>query len=160
MLRQAVFARALCGLSLLLLLQTACTGNGAAPATPQPLRNERLHALMIGELDQELARLDALAFDLHLTPAELDDVRERRARAITLNAARLRASAAEILQLQPDLALGATDGPRFAALAQQLQDSAAALEQQAGSGQLQQLGSTMRTLSATCNACHALYRDR
>lgn len=144
----------------LLLSLIACSSTDPASSGPTAVRDQRLHALMVGELDQELARLDALAFDLHLTPGELDAVRERRRRAIALNAAQLRNSAAEILALQSELGLAATAAPQFNALARQLQDTAASLEQQATTGQLQQLGATMRALSGTCQACHSLYRER
>jgi cytochrome c556 len=157
MLRHAPSARALPGLLALLVL-AACASQQSAPASQTPLRDQRLHALMVGELDQELARLDALAFDLHLTQTELDAVRSRRAAAIALDAAQLRDSAAEVLGLQPSLALAADEAGRFAALARQLQEAATSLQQQAAAGRLQELSPLLREINATCHSCHSLYR--
>jgi len=157
MLHSAVSARLLVALLLLLVL-AACAMDEPVRTAQNPVRDQRLHALMIGELDQELARLDALAFDLHLTQTELDVVRQRRAAAIALNAAQLRASAAELLSLQASLILTADDASRFADLARHLQETTATLEQQAAAGRLQELGPVMREIRATCASCHSLYR--
>lgn len=159
MLRHALSARALSGLLALLVL-AACASQQTAPASQAPLRDQRLHALMVGELDQELARLEALAFDLHLTQTELDAVRSRRAAAIALDAAQLRESAAEVLRLKQSLALAADEADRFAALAGQLQETATTLEQRAAAGRLQELSPLLREINATCHSCHSLYRGR
>lgn len=159
MLCRPVPAKRRCGLLTLLLL-AGCATETPLPTAQAPLRDERLHALMVGELDQELARLDVLAFDLHLTQTELDVMRQRRAAAIAVNAAQLRDSAAEVLALQTTLDLAADEASRFDSLARQLQDKAATLEQLASAGRLQELSPLMRELRATCNSCHSLYRER
>lgn len=159
MLRRPVPAQGLPHLLMLLFL-AGCASDEAARSAQAPVRDQRLHALMVGELDQELARLDALAFDLHLTQTELDAVRRRRANAIAINAGQLRESAAEVLTLQPTLGLAADEAIRFAALARQLQDQAASLQQIATAGRIQEIAPLMRELSATCNSCHSLYRER
>jgi cytochrome c556 len=144
---------------LVLLAVSACSSNATPKAGANGIHDQRLHALMIGELDQQLTRLNVLAFDLHLTPAELDQQRQRRSTAIAASAAQLRNSASELLALQPTLPLQDADQERFAALAQQLQATALTLEQAAGSGRLQNLAPLMQELSITCTSCHSLYRN-
>lgn len=142
---------------VLVLTLCACASSGPDPGAPT-VHDERLHALMAGALDSQFARLEALGFELHLTPAELDRLRMQRARAIATAAADLGTSASAILALQPTLDLDADARVRFAALAQQLQDSADTLHEQASAGDLQGLAPALRRLGSTCDSCHELYR--
>lgn len=143
-------------LMLSVLAASACSVP-QAPA-PEGLHDDGLHALMVGELDHQLTRLQALSFELHLTPAELERLQAQRARAIAASASRLDVGAQAVLALEPTLPLPDASRARFRELAGQLQDAAHSITQQAQGHDLSAFESNLSRLRATCDSCHALFR--
>lgn len=143
--------------ALLLLMISACTG----PGTPAPdAARGPLHALMTEQLALELARLNSLAFDLHRTQTELEQLRVQNSRAIAEAAARMQEAAAGIHANSPGLGLEEQNILPFHELASQLEAHAATLQQRAAAGELAQLDTLMADINSTCDACHRLYRGR
>ena len=128
--------------------------------TPGPVTSENLHALMTDALNVQMARLNALSFELHQTQTELDQERQRRRNEIASAAASLRKAASTISAYPLPSQLGEEDLGLFSTLATALQSHASALEQSALSGQLEALEEQMLQINTTCNTCHSIYRPR
>ena len=120
-----------------------------------------LHAVMSEQLALENARLHVLLFDLHRTETVLARERGALVARIAEAARRLQRGAAVITASSASLALVPDEVDRLNALALTLASRAGTLADQAEAGTLgpEQLEAGLAAIDATCNSCHALYRD-
>ena len=120
-----------------------------------------LHAVMSEQLMVDSTRLNALLFDLHRTETVLVRERGRQIKRIGESARSLQQGAIGVLDLATSLPLSANDRTRFSDLATQLAGQADSLASLAETGQLTpaQMENYLTRISATCNACHILYRQ-
>jgi cytochrome c556 len=144
-------------LDLLQVLLLAALAGCAMETAP---RDDNLHALMTDTLNVQMARLNALSFELHQTQTELDRERQRRRNEIATAAGRLREAAGAIADAALPASLQDEDRQLFETLAVALQGHASSLEQSARDGDFGRLETQMAELNATCNTCHNLYRPR
>ena len=151
---------------LLAALLGGCAGavSPRSPATPDtggaPGITD-LHAVMSERLLVDSARLNALLFDLHRTETVLVREREQQIRRIGESARSLQQGAIGVLELVTSLPLSENDATRFGDLAAQLEGQADTLATLAETGQPtpEQMENFLSRISATCNACHILYRQ-
>lgn len=147
--------------SLCLVLFTACSpksgGHVTADAvdqTGQPalhaIRNEELHELML--------RMDGLMHERFMTETQLDGERRKYAQRIADSAQALSQTVTTIIAKMPLLALSATEQPRFLALADRLKLQTDSLHALASHNQIDAIEANLKQVTATCSACHALFR--
>ena len=144
---------------LLLPVLLASCGTGGQQINGQQI-NDRgtLHALMTSEVNLQMTSLNALAFELHQTQTELDQLRRRRSISLAQAAGRLRQAAQAIPAASRPANLDTADDARFLELATALGGHAARLEQSAIDGRVELLEQQMQAINTTCNTCHALFR--
>src|SRR5690606_38504231 len=118
-----------------------------------------LHALMSSRIEVLLSQIEVLVLEQQLDALALEREQQRRAGRIATAAASLQQAAESLLQLQATLGLAASEQDAFATLARQLALRGADLENLARASDFAALEPAMARTRATCDACHALYRN-
>lgn len=145
--------------SLALAVSSCATSRQSGTETRPVVADSHLHALMTGNIDVLFSQIEVLAFEQHRTQTELDLERSQKLTRIADAAAALQQSTAQILALQPTLAISPELAPAFTRLAQQLKTHSGELEQLARSHQIPDVEAAIARTRNTCTACHTLFRD-
>ncbi|MGR8980758.1 MAG: cytochrome c [Gammaproteobacteria bacterium] len=150
-------------LSLIVLVLNACSYPGGTPqAEPDyglsEIDQPALHAIRSSELRELMDRMDILMQERFMTEHEVDIERRKYAIRIATTAEELSKTVNAILHVLPSLKLSSEERNAFLSLANKLDDQAKVLQKQAKQNQIDSIDNTMNQISATCTACHSLFR--
>lgn len=98
-------------------------------------------------------------FERNLTEHEMDHQRRQAIAQVIESADGVEQAIAGILDAMPKLDLDAGEQKVFRSLALKLREEAKTLKLQALHHQDEDIPATLERMSATCNACHPLFRD-
>jgi hypothetical protein len=143
-----------------LLLASACRPAPPAGARPPDTGRAALHAVESARLRaimQSLERLRTAPLPQELDPALLLD---RRLDEMAAAGDALAAAATEIAAAADDLGLDPAHRPAFLGIVDTFRRQALALRSRAGEGDIDAALRTYDQLTATCDACHVLFRTR
>lgn len=144
--------------AVIVLFLTACSDAGGARRTNLDMGHPASHAIQSAQLRELMDRMDILMLESFMTEHEVDIERRKYATRMASAAENLSKTVKAILQLLPSLKLNSNDQNAFLFLANQLENQAQALHNQARQNQIDVIGDTMNQISATCTSCHSLFR--
>jgi hypothetical protein len=142
-----------------LLLASACRPTPSTGTRPADTGRTVLHAVESARLRtimQSLERLRAAPLPQELDPGLLLD---RRLDEMAAAGDGLAAAATEIAAAADDLGLDPAQRPAFLGIVDTLRRQALTLRSRAGEGDLDAAVRAYDELTATCDACHALFRE-
>lgn len=148
-------------IAALLLALAACT-------QPPPSRHPSglfdtgqpaLHAVSDTRLRELMNRMNGLIFERFVTEPERDRETLKETDEIARTAADLGRSIDGLYARLPALDLNESEQATFRALADKLRNQASQLRQLAADRRLEDLSGQLAQISATCTACHGLFRQ-
>lgn len=143
------------------LIIEACTPSGGMIAPPKlnTTGSPALHAIDSREMRQLMGRMNNLMYERNLTDQEMDVQRRQTVSQVVVAAEGIDQAIGGILSTLPKLKLDEGEQKIFHSLAVNLRDDAHTLKSQAQAHQIDSITVTLEKMSATCNACHELFRD-
>jgi len=147
-------------LALFVLVLGACSQEKKQPGINQLKEHTPvLHAIDSSELRILMRRINNLMLERNLTQPEMDSYRQQALAQVIESANGVLKAIDRIIAAKPKLNLNPSEEQMFEKMALNLQEEANQLKQQAQSSQMEQVQNTLQNISATCNACHVLFRD-
>lgn len=148
-------------LMLLISVLSACATSDRKPEAPKLTATGTpvLHAIDNQELRLLMARMNNLMFERNLTDQEMDKHRQEALGRVLAAANGLDQAVDGILAAEPKLRLDSGEDRVFRSLAVNLRGEAQTLKAQAEAQQTDDIPATLEKMTATCNACHELFRD-
>jgi len=117
-----------------------------------------LHAVQDQELRVLMDRMNGLMMERFMTEQEMDVERDRFARQIIDASKTLSSTATAIVDKLPGLGLDDNAQKAFRTLAKKLGQQAKDLQTESENRRYNAMSATLHEMSATCMACHTLFR--